>query len=68
MPQVSLDIDERTDEVLQELMKTFGVKSRSAAIRRAVALARINARYQQDDNTIKLLDKNDQPVKILLDG
>lgn len=41
--QASVEIDPRTEDAIEELQKMFGVNSRSAAIRAAIALSRAMA-------------------------
>lgn len=65
MPQVSLDIDEKTEDAIEQLMKDFDVKTRSAAIRRAIALARVGAE-NSSNHAMTLIDKNGDKVKVLL--
>jgi hypothetical protein len=64
--QTSFLVDEGTASAIEELKKVFNVTTNAAVIRKAVALARVAARESDDDDTITLLDRNQQPLRVLL--
>jgi len=57
MPQVTFEIDEATEQALEELKGFFNVKTRSAAIRNAIALARV-VRPAAKDQRVVVKDLN----------
>lgn len=66
--QRSHQADEQTEQLLKELKAGFQLSTDSAAIRRALVLARVIIGYADDDHKVTILDKNNQPVQILLNG
>ena len=66
--QTSFVIDAATAKVLEDLKKEFGVKTKAAVIRRALALARVSVQNAGPDHTITILDKDRKEQKILLTG
>jgi hypothetical protein len=57
MPYMSLEYDDETDELLDELKQFFGVKTKSAVIRRSLALARVATRKaNKKEKTVALGD------------
>lgn len=67
--QVSVEIDERTEEAIEQLKKVFNVKSRAAAIRRAVAFARFAADEAADEHQVVTLKRKDGKERsIVLSG
>lgn len=57
MSQLTVQLDENAENALQELQKFFGTKSKAAALRNALALARIVAPAAKD-RTLILRDQN----------
>ena len=69
MAQTSFQLDNGTAEAIEELKGVFGVANSTAVIRRAIALARVAARNSDSgDNTVTILGKDQQPVKVMLAG
>lgn len=67
MAQTSFQLDDGTAKAIDELKGVFGVATSTSVIRKAVALARIVSRMSAD-GAITMLDKDDQPTKVLLVG
>jgi hypothetical protein len=57
MAQVTFEIDPATEDALEELKAFFNVKTRSAAIRNAIALARV-VRPAAKDQRVVVRDLN----------
>ena len=55
MPQMTLEYDEETEAVLEDLKKFFGVKTKSAVIRRALAVARAAKKYADSDRSVRIV-------------
>ena len=68
MGQTSFVFDASTEQVIEELKREFGVTTKVAVIRRALALARVAARSAAEDHTVTILDKDKQPQKVFLKG
>ena len=70
MAQVTFEIDESTEKALDELKAFFNVKTRSAAIRNAIALARVVKPAAKDQRVVvrdlNSDDKNGKDLTILL--
>ena len=58
MPQMTLEYDEETEAVLEDLKKFFGVKTKSAVIRRALAIAKAAKKYADQDKTVRIVRSN----------
>jgi hypothetical protein len=69
MVQTSFQLDPGTAAAIEDLKGVFGVTSNTAVIRRAIALARVASRnISPDDNTVTLIDKSGDPLKVMLAG
>jgi hypothetical protein len=68
MAMTGFDFDDRTMKVIESLQESFGVKTNAAVIRRALALARVVAQNADDDHSVVIVGKDDEPVKIRLAG
>ena len=68
MPQTSFIVDDETAKLLQDLQKTFGVKTNAAVIRRALGLAKIAARHADKDKAITIQGPGSDSEKVLLAG
>lgn len=55
MPQMTLEYDEETEAVLEELKKFFGVKTKTAVIRRALAVARAAKKYADPERSVRIV-------------
>lgn len=67
--QTSFQVDPGTAEAIEELKTVFGTTSNTAVIRKAIALARIAARASDTgDNTVTLIDRSGDKLKISLAG
>jgi hypothetical protein len=66
--QRSYQANDETDQVLRELREAFKVSTDSAAIRRALGLARVIAREAKDDHTIVIERKDGTSLRLLLDA
>jgi len=58
MPQMTLEYDEETEAVLEDLKKFFGVKTKSAVFRRALAIAKAAKKYADRDKTVRIVRSN----------
>ncbi len=67
MPQISLEVNDSTIELIQKLKKAFGVTTNAAVIRKALALGGVAADNARD-NAIEIKSKDDETMKILLTG
>lgn len=65
MTQTTMIIDAETAKVLNELKDSFGVKTNSAVIRRALALARVATKDSADD-TVVFLDKDNNKKHVVI--
>jgi hypothetical protein len=54
MTQTSFNIDKETGDALAELKKVFGVSSNAAVLKRALALARLNARNADKNENVTI--------------
>lgn len=61
----SFDIDEKTDETLENLRRHYGAASKAAVLRKAIALLNIAKRYEQLDGSL-IIRKVGQDVKVLM--
>lgn len=67
--QTSFQFDSGTAAAIEELKTVFGTSSNTAVIRKAIALARVAARNSDEsDNTVTLLDRSGDKLKIFLAG
>ncbi len=66
--QISLTVDERTLQSIEELKRELNVTSTAAVIRRALALARFAARSADEDNMVTILDKDRKENRIFLES
>ena len=67
MAQVTFEIDEATERALEELKTFFNVKTRSAAIRSAIALARVVRPASKDQRVVvRDLNQGDKELTIVL--
>jgi hypothetical protein len=55
MAQTSINIDAEMAAAMDELRKAFGVTSNAAVLKRAVALARMNARAADSEGSVTVL-------------
>jgi hypothetical protein len=58
MPQTSFEIDEKTAEALENLKKVYGVSSKAAVLKRALALAVLAAQYADKDHNLRILSSD----------
>lgn len=67
MAVTSFEVDERTAALLKQLQETFGVKTNTAVIRKALALANVASLQADADHTITIASNGDKPaVKVSL--
>lgn len=66
--QITFTVDDKTLKVIESLKLQFGVGTNAAALRRALAIARLVADNQRDDHTITFIGKDDKPRDIVLLG
>jgi hypothetical protein len=59
MKQMTLEYDEETEALLKELQKFFGVKTKSAVIRRALAVSKAAKKYADEDNNVRFANPTD---------
>ncbi len=55
MRQMTLAYDEETEALLEELKKFFGVKTKTAVIRRALAVARAAKKYADPEKAVRIV-------------
>jgi hypothetical protein len=55
MRQMTLEYDEETEALLEELKKFFGVKTKTAVIRRALAVARAAKKYADPEKSVRIV-------------
>jgi hypothetical protein len=55
MAQTSFEIDEKTAEALENLKKVYGVSSKAAVLKRALALAVLAAKYADGDSNLRII-------------
>jgi hypothetical protein len=58
MAQTSFEMDQSTADIMDQLKRTFGVKTNAQVIRKALALARVAANAASPDNTITIVDSS----------
>ncbi len=69
MAQTSFIVDKATDELLENLKKTFGVTTKAQVIRKALALSKVIARNaNEEDYTVTIKGKDGEDQIILLQG
>jgi hypothetical protein len=51
----SINIDKEMGDALEELKSVFGVTTNAAVLKRAVAMARLNAKNMDEDGNVTLL-------------
>lgn len=56
MPQLTVEYDENTEELLDELKDFFQVKTRSGVIRRALAVAKAAKKYSDKDGSVTFVN------------
>jgi hypothetical protein len=66
MPQTCIQLDDGTAQAIEELKKLFNVKTSTGVIRMAVALARVVSRNIGTDETVTIINKKNETVKISL--
>ena len=68
MSQTNFTLDQGTADAIELLKREFKVTSSTEVIRRAIALARIASRNTGDDKVVTMLDQNEKPIKVALQG
>jgi hypothetical protein len=66
--QISLTVDERTLEAIEELKTEMNLSTTAAVIRRALALARIATRAADEDQALTIVNAKGEKSRILLAG
>lgn len=66
--QISFTVNKKTLEVLEQLKEAFEVDTNTAALRRALAIARIAAENQRDDHTVTITGKEEKSRDFVLNG
>ena len=59
MPQMTIEYDAETEAQLEELKKFFGVKTKAAVIRRALAISRAAKKYSDDEKSVRIASPSD---------
>lgn len=68
MAQLTFQLDENSEQAIEELKQFFGTRSSAAAVRSALTLARTVVPTSKD-RTIVIRDQNrDEDLKILMTG
>ena len=60
----TFDVDSSTKEAIRDLHQRFGVTTNAAVIRKCLALGRLADRYCGKSNVLRILDENDEIVRI----
>jgi hypothetical protein len=58
MPQMTIEFDQATDDQLEELKEFFGVKTKAAVIRRALAIANVAKSNADGDKSVTFVKPN----------
>lgn len=66
--QITFTVSEQTLELIERLKETFDVETNTAALRRALAIARLAADSQREDHTVTFIGKDEKPRDIVLNG
>lgn len=66
--QVTFTVNEQTVELIDALKRDFNVNTTADVLRRALALARVATENAGDDNTLTIIDRNNEKQKIMLAG
>lgn len=64
--QVTFVLNSQTAGALAALKNTFGVKTNAAAVRKALALARVVSENASDNNTITIVGRDNKKKEVLL--
>lgn len=56
MPTMSLEYDKETEALLEDLKGFFGVKTKAAVVRRALALARVARSFSGEDHSLTMVE------------
>ena len=66
MSQTSFNMDADTQQAIDELKKFFGVKTNSAVIKNALALAQVASESADDKKNLTILDKKENREKVIV--
>ncbi len=66
--QITFMVNEQTLELIGALKKDFNVNTTADVLRRALALARVATENAGADNTLTIIDRNNERHKIMLAG
>ncbi len=66
--QITFTVNEQTLELIGALKKDFNVNTTADVLRRALALARVATENAGPDNTLTIIDRNNERHKIMLAG
>lgn len=66
--QITITVNDDTLKLLEQLKKSFAVATNTAALRRALAIARLAAENQREDHTVTLIGKDEKRREIVLNG
>ena len=58
MAQMTLEYDKETEALFEDLKKFFGVKTKTAVIRRALAVARTAKKYADKEKSVRFAKPN----------
>lgn len=66
--QITFTVNEQTVELIDALKRDFNVNTTADVLRRALALARVATENAGADNTLTIIDRNNERHKIMLAG
>jgi hypothetical protein len=66
MAQTTFNLDKETGDALEEIKKILGVTTNAAALKRMIALTRLNAQYADENNiyTLRVTEDKDMAVPL----
>lgn len=66
MAATSFNIDQKTDQTLENLRRHYQVSSKAEVLRKAIALLNIAKRNEHADGTIVMRQQNGEDLKVLV--
>lgn len=66
MAATSFNIDQKTDQTLENLRRHYQVSSKAEVLRKAIALLNIARRNEHTDGTIVMRQQNGEDLKVLV--
>ncbi len=66
MAATSFNIDQKTDQTLENLRRHYQARSKADVLRKAIALLNIVRRNEHTDGTIVILQQNGDELKVVV--